>query len=221
MVRSGKDWATAGPANARHCEQELRQPGVSCIPPEAIAGSAWRACSRIALCYHTMRQPTSSLQEIASAAMPKISTNDIAADDIGGQLPAARLADRPPAPGGDRSAARACAGAVARRPVPCSSRLRTTPRCWRSATRSAPASMSSPMARCGAKATPTALRPRSTAWTATIRRRSPRARRARFRSCRGWSARSGAGSRCRSGTWCSCAPTPTGRSRSRFPAPSP
>ena len=42
-----------------------------------------------------------------------------------------------------------------------------------------------------------------------------------FRSCRGWSARSVAGGRCRRATWRSCAPIPIGRSRSPFPALSP
>ena len=40
--------------------------------------------------------------------------------------------------------------------------------CWRSATRSAPGSTSSPTARCGARATPTASPPRSKASTSTI-----------------------------------------------------
>ena len=47
-------------------------------------------------------------------------------------------------------------------------RRRTTPPCWRSATRSAPDSTSSPTARCGARAIPTASPPRWRASTSTI-----------------------------------------------------
>ena len=49
-----------------------------------------------------------------------------------------------------------------------STRRRTTPRCSRFATRSAPGSTSSPTVRCGAKAIPTASPPRSKASTSTI-----------------------------------------------------
>ena len=57
--------------------------------------------------------------------------------------------------------------AVARSPSLTSRRRRTTRRCWRSATWSAPASTSSPTARCAARATPTASPPRSRASTTT------------------------------------------------------
>ena len=52
------------------------------------------------------------------------------------------------------------------------SRRRTMQRCSPSAIRSAPASTSSPTARCAARATPTASPPRSTASTSTIRHRA-------------------------------------------------
>ena len=66
------------------------------------------------------------------------------------------------------------------------SRRRTTPPCLPSATRSAPASTSSPTARCAARATPTASPPRSTASTSTPP--APRSTAAAIPiPCRAWS----------------------------------
>ena len=100
---------------------------------------------------------------------------------------------------GHDGAARAHAGGLARSPSPTSSRRRTTRRCSRSATWSAPASTSSPTARCAARATPTASRPRSMASTSSTRRRSPAAAASRP-ACRASSARSAAATRSRCAT---------------------
>ena len=67
------------------------------------------------------------------------------------------------------SAAHAGQGTVARRAGISWKRRRTTRRFWRSATRNGPGSTSSPTARCGAKAIPTASPPRSRMSTSTIR----------------------------------------------------
>ena len=90
--------------------------------------------------------------------------------------------------------------------------------CSRSATWSAPASTSSPTARCAAKATPTASPPRSTASTTTTPRPSPTAPAARS-ACRAWSARCGARARSRSTTWNSSAATHPRKAKITLPGP--
>ena len=72
---------------------------------------------------------------------------------------------------------------------PISSRRRTTPPCSRSATWSAPASTSSPTARCAAKAIPTASPPRSRASTTTTPATITNRSRPLGQPCRAWSAR--------------------------------
>ena len=83
-------------------------------------------------------------------------------------LRTAGMADRPQESRRPISAARARQRAVAHSARISRLRRRTTPRCSRSAIRSAPVSTSSPMVRCAAKAIPTALPPRSKASTSTI-----------------------------------------------------
>ena len=138
------------------------------------------------------------------------------ADHRGGQLPTAGLAGGSCAAadhGAARARPRAVAGAGAYL-----ARRRTTPRCSRSATWSAPTSTSSPTARCAAKATPTASPPRSTASTTITPRPSPTGPAARS-TCRAWSARCGARARSRSATWNSSAATPTRQAKITLPGP--
>ena len=94
-------------------------------------------------------------------------------------------------------------------------------RCWRSAIRSAPASTSSPMARCGARAIPTVSRRRSTASISTIPDRRRRARRAAPSRCRASSGRFAAGKRSRRATSQFLRANTSRRSRSPCPAHSP
>ena len=124
---------------------------------------------------------------------PKREDNHAAAEllptSLVGSYSAARLADRPQEARRPLSAAGARAGSCGAWRPNGSSRRRTTPRCWPSATRSAPVSTSSPTARCGARATRTASPPRSRASTSTIP--APRSTAAAIPTrCRASSARS-------------------------------
>ena len=118
---------------------------------------------------------------------------------------------------GSLPAARAHAGAVARRGARTSPRRRTTPPRSRSATRSAPASTSSPTARSAARATPTASRPRSRASTSTTRRWSRAAPAARTR-CRAIVGKVRRTRAVEVDDLRFLRATPTARSRSRCPA---
>ena len=100
----------------------------------------------------------------AGAARHGLST--VLPTTVVGSYPAARLAGEPRDAVED-GAAHAHEGHLARRRDASSSRRRTTPPCSPSATWSAPASTSSPTARSGARATPTASPPRSKASTST------------------------------------------------------
>ena len=105
----------------------------------------------------------------ASIRPRKKEARDAAAHLARRQLPAARVADRPREARRPLPAARARARSCGASPSPTSPRRRTTPRCWRSRRRRRPGSTSSPTARSGARATPTASPPRSKASTSTTR----------------------------------------------------